>query len=45
MKAISDYKIVSKLSPTETDPYFTLSKLYYDIGDAEESLSYDFNFF
>ncbi|VDN56877.1 unnamed protein product [Dracunculus medinensis] len=39
MKAISDYKIVSKLSPTETDPYFTLSKLYYDIGDAEESLS------
>lgn len=38
MKAISDIRPTTKLRNDNTEGYFKLSSLYYDMGDAEESL-------
>ena len=37
-KAINDIRPTTKLRNDNTAAYFRLSKLYYEIGDAEESL-------
>lgn len=37
--AIADIRAISKLVPDATDTYLEISRMYYDVGDVENSLT------
>lgn len=37
--AIADIRAISKLVPDSTEAYLEISRMYYDVGDVENSLS------
>lgn len=41
--AIADIRSVTRMSNDNTDGYLKLSKMYYEIGETEESLRFVFN--